>query len=116
MSVNPSSSSSVASPPGSPFPRQNPFDRPHEDCGDFPLTIEQNVGLVTERDNETKVIDGVATSSREEEDEDVNLSRLLADGLLAHLLPPLESSKVLVEDFLKKQNHVLEVIEAENQR
>ena len=112
MSVNQSSSTSVASPPSSPFPRQNPFDRPHEDCEDSPLTIESNVRLET--DDETDLADAVATVSREEKATD--LSRLLSDGLLAHLLPPLESSKAHVDDLLKKQNHVLEVIEAENQR
>jgi len=67
-----------------------------------------------ETDDETDLADAVATVSREEKATD--LSRLLSDGLLAHLLPPLESSKAHVDDLLKKQNHVLEVIEAENQR
>ena len=98
-----SSASSAADIPNSPSfqPRQNPFDRLPDDYDEAPLVIESKESVendsINPRDN-------------------MDIPQLLSDGLLAHLLPSLQSNEDNVNDLVGKQSVVLDVLQRENQR
>ena len=96
----------------SPFPRHNPFDR---------LTDEGEVSEGPEVPS-TYEVESASTINPESEaihsssDGQKLTSQLLSEGLLAHLLPPLETTKDQLAELQRKQQRCQELFHGENQR
>ena len=91
--------------PSSPFTRQNPFDRPDEQNEIPPLTLELEADVAIPETKSSDDVEGLRTTAK-----------LLSDGLLAHLLPPLETTNKYVGELSEKQAQCMNVIQEENQR
>ena len=90
--------------------RHNPFDSLKDDGdGDLMAVINHsNEGSSCDKNEDGKNWNTIVTSAETAE--------LLSEGLLVHMLPPLEQTKRNIDDLIEKQQIVLETFQTENQR